>query len=233
MDVKSIWRKEARKRGANDARKERVHLNWPTHSQRALDVFTAFSLEAKRDNVSVMVIDSDKEPIGRRLGKFPVGEASVSMRFGIEYTGHGMLERTQEGERTRLQLELGAELIVHYSPAQGVVQVFFQSPSLDSATRKQEALLYTYTYNMDDLTTDWVLGLIPPFLTFNRVESSLGKPSQLDSFKVRWWRFRDVRNRRGYLEKFQHILTPWELLLLGAALALPLALIQWLWGLLK
>jgi hypothetical protein len=237
MDVKRIWKKEARKRAANEARKQRVHRNWPAHSQRVLDVFTAFSLEAERNDVSVLVtepewFDRDKELIGRCLGEFPIGESSVSMRFGFEYTGQGMLKRTQDSEGVEFQLELGAELVVHYSPAQGVVQVFFKSPSLDKSIRKQEPLLYTHTYNMDDLTTDWAMGLIQPFLIFNRVESVLEKPSWLDTFKVRWWRFKDVRNRRGYLEKFQHILTPWELVLLGAALALPgWAAIQWLWDL--
>jgi hypothetical protein len=237
MDVKRIWKKEARKRAANEARKQRVHRNWPVHSQRALDVFTAFSLEAELDNVSVLVtepewFDRHKEATGWRLGEFPIGESSVSMRFGLQYTGQGMLKRTEENESTELQLEFGAELVVHYSPAQGVIQVFFQSPSIDSSTRKREALLYAHTYNTDDLTTDWLIGLLPQFLTFNRVESALEKPSWLDSLKVRWWRFRDIRNRRGYLEKFQHILTPWELVLLGAALALPgWAAIQWLWGL--
>ena len=236
MDVKRIWKKEARKRAANEARKRRVHRNWPAHSQRALDVFTAFSLEAELDNVSVLVtepecFDRHNEANGWRLGEFPIGESSVSMRFGLEYTGQGMLKRTEDGEGVELQLEHGAELVVHYSPAQGVVQVFFKSPSLDKSIRKQEPLLYTHTYNMDDLTTDWAMGLIPPFLIFNRVESVLEKSSWLDTFKVRWWRFKDIRNRRGYLEKFQHILTPWELVLLGAVLALPgWAAIQWLWG---
>jgi len=64
-----------------------------------------------------------------------------------------------------------------------------------------------------------------------RKANEFRKDRMIRNWRMRWWRFIDVRNRRGYLNTFQHLLTPWELLLLGAFVALPgLAIVQWLWG---
>lgn len=239
MDVKRIWKREVKKRSVNDLRRERVNRNWPHHAERAVEVFTSFAAEARRDNVIVTVIKpewfmSRNHLHERRYGEYPIGETSVSLRLGAQLTGHGIITRTEDGEGSSLQLEKGGELIVHHSPAEGLIQVFFQAPQLDAPDRNSEPLLYTHTYQMDDLTREWLTRLIPPFLAFNRVESILELPNWRDTVMVRWWRFWDIRNRRGYLEKFQHIFTPWELLLIAAVAALPaMALLKGLWGLTK
>ncbi|VVP27484.1 hypothetical protein PS858_04140 [Pseudomonas fluorescens] len=232
MNVKRIWRQEVRKRKANKFRKERMIRNWPIHAQRAVEVFRAFALEAEKDGVRLMVREPEWSPHPDSMGEFILGASSVHIRFASEYTGEGLLTRTADGENTRLDLERGSELIIHHSPADGSIQVFFEYPAsnLEEEQRK-EPLLYAFTYNTDLLTYDWLASLLPRFLSFNRVESRLEHPSFLDTWRMRLWRFTDVRNRRGYLNTFQHLLTPWELLLLGAFAALPgLAAIQWLWG---
>ncbi|POA74717.1 hypothetical protein [Pseudomonas sp. DP16D-R1] len=232
MNVERIWRKEARKRKANDFRKDRMIRNRPIHAQRAVEVFRAFALEAEKYGVYLIVREPEWSPKPDTLGEFIIGASSVHIRFGSEYTGEGLLTRTSDGETTRLDLERGSELIIHHSPADGSIQVFFEYPvsNLEEENRK-EPLLYTFTYNTDLLTNDWLISLLKRFLAFNRVESRLQHPSYLDTWRMRWWRFTDVRNRRGYLNSFQHLLTPWELLLLAAVATLPgFAIIQWLWG---
>ncbi|CAI8978914.1 DUF4178 domain-containing protein [Pseudomonas sp. IT-P100] len=238
MNLERIWRNEARKRKANEFRKDRVNRNWPIHAQRAVDVFRAFAVEAKKDNVHLIVSEpewlekNNDSPLGRRIGEFVIGASSVNLRFAANYTGEGMLTRTPDGESTKLDLERGAELIIHHSPSDGSIQVFFEYPaSTLEEEERTEPLLYAFTYNTDSLTTAWLTSLLPPFLSFNRVGSSLEHPSYLDTWRMRWWRFMDIRNRRGYLDKFHHILTPWELLLLGVIIAFPgFAFVQWLWG---
>lgn len=237
MNLERIWKREVRKRKANEFRKDRVNRNWPIHAQRAVDVFRAFALEAEKDGVHLNVSEPElfenrRDPLPGLMGEFIIGASSVLLSFGTEYTGEGLLTRTADGESTRLDCERGSQLIIHHSPSDGLIQVFFEYPvSTLVEEERQEPLLYTFTYNSDLLTIEWLTSLLPPFLAFNRVESRLQHPSYLDSWRMRWWRFTDVRNKRGYLDKFHHILTPWELLLLGGILALPgFAFFQWLWG---
>ncbi|MDP2245682.1 hypothetical protein [Pseudomonas sp.] len=237
MDVRQIWRKESRKRIKNQLRCERVNRNWPLHAQRVVDVFREIQAEGDKHGVVMFVQEPEwfqptYDGLGRRYGKYPLGETSVILCFMRQRTGTGVFERTEEGDTHTFDYEEGAQLVVHHSPDQGVVQVFFSPPRL-SKDNKEEALLYTHTFNSDDLTRDWVMRLVPCFFTFNRVESLLERPSVIDRLRVRWWRFIDIRNRRGYLEKLQHVLTPWELILIAGTTAPLLWLLSWLWKLLN
>lgn len=223
-----------RKRQTNEMRKDRVNRNWPIHAQQVVDVFRAFALEAKADGVHLFVnepewIEWSSLERSNRIGEFVLGATTVSLRFASEHTGEGMLTRTTETEKTRLDLEHGAELIIHHTPSDGLVQVFFGYPSSSVDGKAKEPLLFKHTYNTDLITNDWVANLAPPFLTFNRFFSRLEHPSYTDSWRVRWWRFVDVRNRRGHLDSFQHFLTTWELVLLAGILAIPgVTFVQWL-----
>lgn len=231
MNLKRMWQKEARRRKSNDFRKDRMVRNWPIHAQRAVEVFSAFAMEAAKDGVRLTVTGPAWSDPTETLGEFIIGSSSVHMRFATQYTGEGLITRTAERETKQLDLERGSELILHHSPSDGTIQVFFEHPTLRNEEEdRKEPLLYAFTYNTDQLTNDWLASLIPPFLTFNRVESRLELPSYLDTCRMRWWRFTDIRNRRGYLNTFQHLLTPWELVLMGAFAAIPsVALIKWVW----
>lgn len=237
MDLQKMWRKESRKRIKNQLRCERVNRNWPLHAQRVLEVFREVAAEGDKHGVALFVAEPEWfqpsfDDFGQRNGKFPLGETAVILWFMTRQTGTGVLERAEEGEKHTIDYEEGAQLVVHHSPDQGIVQVFFTPPKIEKNGKKNNALLYTHTYNTDDITRDWVMRLVPSFFTFNRVESLLERPSVLDRMLVRWWWFTDIRNRRGYLEKLQHVLTPWELLMIAGATAPMLWLINWLWNLL-
>lgn len=239
MDLQKMWRKESRKRIKNQLRRERVNRNWPLHAQRVIDAFREIQAEGDKHGVALFVTEpewfqSTYDGFGRRNGQFPLGETAVVLQFMMQRTGTGVLERTDEGETQTIDYEEGAQLVVHHSPATGVVQVYFAYPKSRSQPKKKEALLFTHTYDTDDVTRDWVMGLLPSFFTFNRVESLLEQPSLLDRIRVRWWLFWDIRNRRGYLDKLHHIATPWELVLVGAVASLPLlAVLSYLWNLLN
>ncbi|NBF13015.1 hypothetical protein [Pseudomonas sp. Fl4BN1] len=221
MNLEQIWKKEYRKRKANELRKDRMILNWPIHAQRAVEVFRAFSDEASKDGIHLNVTEPEWSPHPRAIGSFILGATSVHLRFGIEKTGEGVLVRKKDGsEEETHYFESGAELIVHFSPAGGLIQVYFKHPVTNLEEKRKEPILYRNTYNSDDLTYDWLASLIPPFLAFNRFESVLARPGTFDSLRMRWWLFFDIRNRRGYIEKFQHLFTTWELLIAGLALSI-------------
>ena len=137
------------------------------------------------------------------------------MTFHFQLTGQGEVKATESGVRRSLDIERGAALVVHHSPADGVIQVFLQPPYVSDKEPKRDALLIEHTFNTDDVTPCWVEKQIARLLVFNRAESVLQRARPWDRFKVRLWRFLDVRNRRGYLGAFQHLLTPWELVVLA------------------
>lgn len=237
MSLEGILRKESRKRFKNQLRCKRVNLNWPIHAQRVVDVFREIQAEGDKHGVALFVTEPEwfnpaYDDFGLRKGEFPLGETAVILSFMTRRTGTGVLVRTEEGTQTTFDSEKGAELVVHHSPSQGVVQVFFAPPKIEKSI-ESDAILYTHTYNTDDVTRDWVMDLVPSFFTFNRVESLLERPSLLDRLRVRWWRFIDIRNRHGYLEKLQHVLTPWELLLIAGTAAPLIWLVNWLWKVLN
>ncbi|WP_419737398.1 hypothetical protein [Pseudomonas sp. COR18] len=234
MNLEKIWKRELRKRQANEFRRDRTILNWPIHAQRVVDVFQAFEQQARKDGVHMRVVEPEFSPKPEEVGTFITGASSVHLGFGIEYTGEGILDRDVEGyAQHALEIETGSELVVHFSSASGLIQVFFRHPKTDRNKKSKEPILYKYTYNTDTLTHDWIASLIPPFLAFNRCSSVLQRPGLIDVWRMRWWQFYDIRNRRGYLKKFKHIFTAWELLVIGAVISaivgFPLAaVIKWL-----
>lgn len=228
MNLERMLRKEGRKRLENELRRERVNRNWPLHAQRVVDVFREVQDKGRKHGVALFVSEPElfhhaNGGLGLRIGEIPLGVSTVILSFVIQLTGTGVLTRTTEGEREEWDHETGAQLVVHHSFAEGLVQVFFVPPQLDKTTESESSVLFTHTYNTDDVTREWVANLVSSFFVFNRVESVLELPSLLDRLRVRWWRFMDIRNRRGYLDKLQHVLTPWELMLITALGAIVLA----------
>jgi hypothetical protein len=234
LRIERIWRKEARKRAATQARRERINRNWPIHAERIALVFGAFADLAKIGGVrAIVTIPDDIAPLGQRATRSEravQGSSAVILEFGLQQTGERFLNNSEDGRSFKIDYELGAKLVVVHSDADALVQVFFEAPrALDS--ERSEPLLYTYTNNTDDVTYEWVADLISNFLVFSRFESRLQDYNLADSARVRWWKFKDVRNRRGYLDSFQHILTPWELLIVALIAAIPgLAIIKMVWG---
>ena len=234
LKIERIWRKEARKRAATQARRERINRNWPIHAERIALVFRAFADLAEKGGVHMIVTVPDCiAPIAERAGRLEdtiQGSSAVILQFGLQPTGERLLTNSEGDSSINIDFELGAKLVVHHSDADAIVQVFFEAPRALETTRR-EPLLYTHTYNTDDVTYDWVAGLISDFLVFNRFESRLQDYKLADSARVRWWHFKDIRNRRGYLDSFQHIFTPWELLIVALIAAIPgLAIIKIVWG---
>lgn len=236
MRTEQLWTRYARKRASAEARRDRVNRNWCFHAERIAVVFNDFAKAAQADGVRVFVelpdciIPRESTRGAISYGERPIGTSTVALRLETRHTGEGVITRSAEGESWELDLELGARLVIHYSEAEGLVQVFFEEPRLRSEERR-EPLLIDHTYNTDDVTREWALGLVSRFLVFNRFSSRLEDSGWMDSARVRWWRFKDIRNRRGYLNNFQHLLTPWELVLLTTLVAIPsFAVVQWGWA---
>lgn len=224
MKMERIWCKEARKRSANEARRDRINRNWPIHAERVALVFEEFQRLAEGDGVHVIVTPPEwLIPLERRSASWTdsiCGSSAVILQFGMQPIGERITTTKESGRTVSIDYEMGAKLVVHHSEVDAIVQVFFEAPRQFDEDRP-EPLLFTHTYNTDDVTYDWVAGLISSFLVFNRFESRLQDYSLVDSWRVRWWRFRDIRNRRGYLESFHHIFTPWELVVVAVVAAIP------------
>lgn len=224
MKITKIWGREVRRRSATERRRSRINRNWPIHAERIALVFGAFQKLAERDGVHVGVRVPDwmmpLEERGRSLAESIYGSSSVILEFGTQVTGERLTTTDEAGTRLKIDFELGARLVIHHTESDAIIQVFFEDPRGDEEERP-EPLLFAHTYNTDDITYSWVMGLISSFLVFNRFESRMQDFSLIDSWKVRWWRFRDIRNRRGYLQSFQHIFTPWELLIVAMLAAVP------------
>src|SRR5450830_1562154 len=177
MRLKRIWAKESKKRKTNQLRKERVNRNWPIHAQRAVEVFQAFSQEAQKDGVRIIVTEPEWSPPIDQIGEFVTGATSVHLQFAMTYTGEGLFTRkNDESGNFRLDIERGSALVIHHSPSDGLIQVFFEYPITDLDTTRREPLLFTHTYDSDDINKDWLTSLISPFLAFNRVESRMEHP---------------------------------------------------------
>ncbi|MCP2051510.1 UNVERIFIED_ORG: hypothetical protein J3D59_001370 [Pseudomonas fluorescens] len=234
MKLEQIWRKELRKRLQTEARRDRNNRNWPIHAERVLQTFESFADLAEKDGVHMIVTAPDWLTTSAERGGPSIdalrGSSTVILQFGLQPIGETLTAASEEGNAVKIEYELGAKLVVHYSEADAIVQVFFDEPRPLEKDRP-EPLLYTHTANTDDVTSDWAAGLISGFLTFNRFESRLQDYKVSDSAMVRWWRFKDIRNRRGYLDSFVHIFTPWELLVVAVIAAVPgLAIIKLIWG---
>ncbi|WP_137971875.1 hypothetical protein [Pseudomonas sp. F(2018)] len=219
MGLERIWKRESRSRQKSKLRIERSKRNWPIHAELVAAVFDDFAELARHGGVGMTVQKpGDDGYSSDRL----LGQEAVILSFHFQPTGHGFIEETESGPRMTVDIEHGAQLVVHHSSADGVVQVFLEPPQLESDQARGEQskeLLIDYTYNTDDLTRRWVEKQIARFLVFNRVESLLLDPSRLEKAKVRLWRFLEVRNRRGYLDNFHHVLTPWQLVVIAAVMA--------------
>ncbi|WP_341304909.1 hypothetical protein [Pseudomonas sp. TMP25] len=227
MSLEGIWKRDHIRRKKDSARKARVNCNWPIHAEIIANAFKKFSEIAARDGVYLYI----NEPclnFSKALAEIespgqsrPWGQTTLNLSFGNTWTGEGVVNRTEKGTENSPDMEIGAALFVHHSPAQGVIQVFLEKPYIragDSKAWNGEGLLVEHTLNTDDLTLHWAETQINRLLTFNRVESVLLRPSQLDKLKVRAWHFLDIRNRRGYLKTFQHIFTQWELVVLAGVI---------------
>ncbi len=227
MSLENIWRKEMRRRVKDDLQRCRIRLNWPSHARIVYSEFDCFAEMARRDGVMASVAaypgrlqPADEDDYVNELGEFSLGTSEITLRFGMEPTGEGFLRATKDYPHSVIDYENGAMLVVHFSTADAVIQVFFQPPRM-LGDDGGETLLFTHAYDPDKLTRKWVRQVIRAFLIFNRAESRLGVPSFADTWRLRWWRFRDIRNRRGYLEKFRHLLTPWELVIIATIAGLP------------
>ena len=226
MSLERIWKDDHKRRTNEEERRRRVRLNWPGHAKRIAKVFRQFADITKKNGIAMYVNEhsGDFREACRLLedscSSAPWGAASISLSFGNKWTGEGVITKTEHGTNKSADNEIGARLVVHYSSADGVIQVFLDPPYISGPTNsaeKSDELLIKYTYNTDDLTERWAEKLIKKLLVLNRVESIFLRPSAIDKLMVRLWRFLDIRNRRGYLDAFRHFFTPWELVMLAAA----------------
>ncbi|MDT4829070.1 hypothetical protein FQZ97_624800 [compost metagenome] len=232
--MESMWKREFRKRQRNLERKERTNRNWPLHRDTALRIFGEFKQLARKDGVHFEV--DGGVPVIPGTDRL-LGESNIVLSVPAIATGIGRISYANGGESITREIEKGCRLTIHHSEPEGLIEAFLSMPRRDPPLPNSEILIF-HTYNSDELTADRVKSLIRQFLVFHRVTSRLQRGGLAERYKVRWWRFIDVRNRRGIGQREHHFLTKWELIVLGALAAIvgsSLISSAWTWlsGLLK
>lgn len=216
MSLRSIWKKENRKRLAFEGERKRCDRNWLTHKQRVQQVFDEFLTLAPRfmvmDTVTARRATEESSP--RRYGEDSVvlSEMSFFTRRKTEYKNGVSVEIVREKE-------VGGSLTVHYTEGEAVIQVFFTPPISDQSTIEKMDVLFWYGRNTDDLTISFAEGLISKFLIFCRVESNFQRSSIFERARVRWWRFMDVRNRWQLYGTHIGLLNLWEVTVVTGLIA--------------
>lgn len=215
MTVSSIWKREESKRSRFALERERCDRNWVFHKTRALAVFKSLSDVA--DQFSVF----DKQQANR--------DSDGPIYHGYDYVGFSednrlTSRRTVFNNGTSIQIENewedGGVLTVHYTFGQALIQVFMRPPKSNHSLIEKTDVLLWVGRDTDALTTVFFERLVAKFLIFCRVESNFERSSFLERFRVRWWRFTDVRNRWQLYDTHVNLLNRWEVPVAAAILAI-------------
>ena len=215
MTVISIWKREKSKRDRFTLERARCDRNWIFHKERSLAVFQQLSDVAEQFSVF------DKANSTK--------DADGPIYHGYDYVGISeddrlTRRRTVFNNGTSVHIEHewedGGVLTVHYTYGQALIQVFMKPPkSTRSIVEKNDVLLW-FGRNTDVLTSEFYERLVAKFLIFCRVESNFERSSFVERFRVRWWRFMDVRNRRQLYDTHVNLLNRWEIPVATAILAI-------------
>lgn len=215
----SIWKSELRKRTRHRERCARCDRNWPTHKSIGLAQFRAFANTALDDGVFFHVTDYCEDQSQRENGPWTEGQDSIALSTLARFTGKETHYESLAGYHKDVVMEEGGSLVVHYTYKYGLIQVFMAPPRTQGALIDKLEVLIFAGYNTDCLTPDFYSKLISRFLIFCRVESSLESSSIIDRYRVRLWKYTDIRNRRSLLGTSNRFLTRWELSAAAAFIA--------------
>ncbi|WP_285435585.1 hypothetical protein [Pseudomonas sp. fls2-241-R2A-110] len=217
MTVSSIWKKEKSKRSRFALERGRCDRNWVFHKERAVAVFQGFSEIA--DRFSVL----DKESGAKLCDK------DAPIYRGYDYVVLSEDDRLTDrrtifNNGTSIHIEHGREaggvLTVHYTFGQALIQVFLRPPISNQSIIEKADILLWVGRNTDALTSEFYEQLITKYLIFCRVESNYESSTFVERFRVRWWRFMDVRNRWQLFDTHVNLLNRWEVPVAAAIMAL-------------
>ena len=217
--LEKIWKSEFRKRSLHIEHCERCDRNWLIHKAIGFEQFTKFSDVAMRDNVFFHVVDFANNQRIAEEGPWYEGEDSIVLSSLARFTGKETHYESLAGSYSYVVMEESASLVVHYTYGQASIQVFLSPPRVQGAYVKKTDVLIWSSYNTDYLTRNYYNSLIAKFLVFCRVESSLEASSVIDRWRVRWWKYMDLRNRRNLLTSNNMFLNGWELSTAAACIA--------------
>lgn len=207
----SIWKLELRKRIRHRERCERCDRNWLIHKSIGLSQFQAFADVALEDGVFFHVVDYCSNQSQSENGPWTEGQDSIVLGTLARLTGKETHYESLAGSHKEVVMEEGGSLVVHYTYAYGLVQVFMAPPRTQGAVIDKPEVMIFAGYDTDSLTSDFYSKQISRFLVFCRVESSLETSSIIDRSRVRWWKYMDIRNRRSLLGTSNRFLNHWEL----------------------
>ena len=217
--LNKIWKSEFRKRMLHAEHCERCDRNWLIHKSIGLEQFAKFAEVAINDGVYFQVVDfADNQRLAEE-GPWYEGEDSIVLSSAPRFTGKETHYESLAGSHKDFFMEESGSLVVHYTYRQGLIQVFLSPPRAQEAYVKKPDVLIWSSYNTDCLTRDYYDSLIAKFLVFGRVESSLEASTVIDRWRVRWWKYMDIRNRRNLLNTSNKFLNGWELSTAAAFIA--------------
>ena len=217
MSVSTIWKTEKSKRDSFACAIARCDRNWVFHKERAIAVFQELADIAGQFSVW------DRNEVVKEYGDGQpkhFGYDGVTLTECDRFTRRRTVYNNGTSSHVDHEKVTGGSLTVHYTYGQGLIQIFLTPPISNQSIVKKEDILLWAGRNTDALTTAFFERLVSKFLVLGRVESSFEKSSVLERFRVRWWRFMDVRNRWQIYDTHVNLLNRWEVPIAAAILAL-------------
>lgn len=194
--LSKIWKREVKKRANASQKIERSSRNWPIHRDKGINIFKNFCIIASTPTASFSTYDSLNQSL-ELSDKTWTGQENFNLWAPDRRTNYIERNINDAGEISmNIEYERGAQLVVHFSYHNALCQIFFRPAVLESRKTKRKEILYYFTRNTDTLTSERYLKAIKDFLVFQRVDSALEDSSALEKLKVRFFVFKDYRNRR-------------------------------------
>ncbi|MGC1329096.1 hypothetical protein [Pseudomonas sp.] len=217
MTLVSVWKKDKSKRDRFASARERCDRNWPYHRERVKAAFLELSSIDSRfsahDRDEMTKLRADGDPIYHGYDYVILSEDDrVTPRRTIYSNGKSF---HIDHER-----EEGGSITVHYTYGQALIQVFLKPPKSNKSIIEKTDILVWVGRNTDALTTAFCERLIGKYLILARAESNFETSTILERFRIRWWRFMDMRNRLQIYDTHINLLNRWELPVAAAILAL-------------
>jgi len=146
-------------------------------------------------------------------------EATVQLSSGVNKTGVVENINTPEKKSTSCEVEKGSALVASFGSSGSVAFIIYPYKSERYARNEENIILYI-ALSPDDVTDKVIKKCISKYLFYNRNSSIYGvySNSLIDTFKINWMTFIDVRNRKKLHKSFWTLFVEWSKIV-GAGIA--------------
>ncbi|MGI5310773.1 hypothetical protein [Rheinheimera sp. WS51] len=207
-----VLKKESSKLASSGFELHRRRLNWRLVTQQKIQSKFQETAESARNakypfNLFCQVHDET------------INEATVQLSSGANKTG--VIEKidTPEKKGSTCEAEKGSALVASFSSTGSVAFIIYPYKSERYARNEDNIILYI-ALSPDDVTDKIIKKCISKYLFYNRNSSIYGvySNSLIDTLKINWMTFIDVRNRKKLYKGFWTLFVEWSKIV-GAGIA--------------